>query len=102
KPPWPPGAAPRRTPRRSPPPHLRPDESEPEMDIPTTLLTLLAGPAALLLALFLFNRLMPITAARAGLGLERRLAGLHVKRVYVPGFDMPYLEGGDPARPALV
>ena len=72
------------------------------MDISNTLLAVLAGPAVLPLALFLFNRLMPMTAARAGLGLERRLAGMHVKRVYVPGFDMPYLEGGDPAKPTLV
>jgi len=72
------------------------------MDIPSTLLALLAGLAVLLLAPFLFNRLMPLTAARAGLGLERLLAGMRVQRVYVPGFDMPYLEGGDAGKPALV
>lgn len=57
------------------------------------LYALLAGLASLLCVLALFNYLLPITAARAGMGLERRLAGLRLRRVYVPGFDMPYLEG---------
>lgn len=55
---------------------------------------LLSLGAILLMALVLFDRLAPLTAARLGLALERRRAGLTLRSAEVPGFTMPYLEGG--------
>ncbi|KQW87834.1 hypothetical protein ASC94_25385 [Massilia sp. Root418] len=55
---------------------------------------LLSLGAALLMALVLFDRLAPLPAARAGLALERLRAGLRLRQASVPGFAMPYLEGG--------
>ncbi|MBA5640230.1 alpha/beta fold hydrolase [Duganella sp. LX20W] len=57
-----------------------------------SVLATLAG--ALLVVVLLLNRLAPLTAARLGMELERWRAGLRLKRVAVPGFVMPYLEGG--------
>ena len=50
---------------------------------------------AVLFCLFLFDRLLPATAARWGLGLERWRSGLQCKTATLPGFSMPYLEGGN-------
>lgn len=55
---------------------------------------LLSLAAILLMALVLFDRLAPLTAARFGIALERRRSGLHLRNASVPGFTMPYLEGG--------
>ncbi|CAN7692451.1 alpha/beta hydrolase [Pseudoduganella sp. LjRoot289] len=55
---------------------------------------LLSLAAILLMALVLFDRLAPLTAARLGLALERRRSGLGLRSAEVPGFTMPYLEGG--------
>lgn len=55
---------------------------------------LLSLGAALLMALVLFDRLAPMAAARAGLALERRRSGLRLRSAAVPGFTIPYLEGG--------
>jgi triacylglycerol lipase len=55
---------------------------------------LLSLGAALLMALVLFDRLAPMTAARAGIALERLRSGLRLRQAGVPGFAMPYLEGG--------
>ena len=60
------------------------------MDI---LYALLAGLAVLLFALVLFDRLLPMTASRLGLGLERAVSGLRLNCAFIPGFHMPYLEG---------
>lgn len=49
---------------------------------------------ALLLALLAFDRLAPVTAARLGIGLDRRLSGLHRHDLQVGSTSMPYLEGG--------
>ncbi|MGQ0586361.1 MAG: alpha/beta fold hydrolase [Gammaproteobacteria bacterium] len=51
------------------------------------LLLLLAGLTA-------FDYLAPYTSARLGLSLEQRRSGLHEARATLPGFEMPYLEGG--------
>lgn len=52
-------------------------------------MTVLYMLAAALLSLALFNRLMPAHAAHAGVWLERKRAGLTLKRS-----ALPYLEGG--------
>lgn len=56
-----------------------------------TVLMLLAACAVLLL---LFDRLLPLTAARLGFALERRRSGLRLRSADIPGFTLPYLEGG--------
>ena len=55
------------------------------------LLLALAAIAALVFAL---DFLAPEWMARRWLALERRRAGLRVGRVHIPGFSMPYLDGG--------
>lgn len=54
--------------------------------------------AAVLVLLFAglvaFDYFAPHTAARAGLSLEQRRAGLHEAVAAIPGFQMPYLDGG--------
>ena len=55
---------------------------------------MLAGVVLLLAGLAAFDYLAPYTAARAGLALEQRRSGLHEARAGIPGFDIPYLEGG--------
>jgi len=50
--------------------------------------------AALAAAVLLFERVAPLTAARLGMALERRRAGLRRRDGALPGFSMPYLEGG--------
>jgi pimeloyl-ACP methyl ester carboxylesterase len=51
--------------------------------------------AALLIAgLIGFTRSAPQAATRLGLALERRRLGLSLKLGHVPGFTIPYLEGG--------
>lgn len=57
-----------------------------------TILCLLI--ALCILLLLLLDRCVPATAARWGLGLERRRSGLRCKTATLPGFTMPYLEGG--------
>lgn len=69
------------------------------MDIVDTVAAVLA---ALLVVPLLANRLAPLTAARLGMDLERWRAGLRLKRAAVPGFVMPYLEGGSGAPLVLV
>lgn len=54
------------------------------------LLLLTALPAAI----FALEKLAPSHAARIGLALERRVAGLSLDTASIPGADMPYLEGG--------
>jgi pimeloyl-ACP methyl ester carboxylesterase len=54
----------------------------------------LAGVVLLLAGLTAFDHLAPYTAARLGLQLEQRRSGLHEASVSIPGFEMPYLEGG--------
>ena len=48
----------------------------------------------LCILLVLLDRLLPATAARWGLALERWRSGLHLETATLPGFTMPYLEGG--------
>ncbi|MES2163861.1 MAG: alpha/beta hydrolase [Pseudomonadota bacterium] len=50
--------------------------------------------AALAAALLLFERAAPLTAARLGMALERRRAGLRWRDGALPGLAMPFLEGG--------
>src|ERR1700741_552414 len=54
----------------------------------------LAGVVLLLAGLTAFDYLAPYTAARWGLALEQGRSGLHEARATIPGFEMPYLEGG--------
>lgn len=56
-----------------------------------SLLLILAAGA---MALIGFTRFAPQAATRLGLALERRRLGLTVKTGQVPGFMLPYLEGG--------
>lgn len=49
--------------------------------------------AALVLVLA-FVLLAPAQATRFALGIERGLSGLETRRATIPGFDMPYLVGG--------
>ncbi|WP_442783817.1 alpha/beta fold hydrolase [Collimonas fungivorans] len=58
--------------------------------------------ACLLLALLLFDRLLPDQAARLALKLERRRSGLSLAEAAVPGFSMPYLQGGREQQETLV
>lgn len=58
------------------------------------LYSLLIALAALGLLLLALDRFAPATAARLGLALERRLAGLHVSTFQSGRVSMPYLEGG--------
>lgn len=57
---------------------------------------------ALLLSLLAFDRLAPATAARLGIGLDRRLSGLRRHCLQVGSASMPYLEGGSGAVIVLV
>ena len=50
--------------------------------------------AAPLLSLLAFERAAPLTAARLGMGLERRRAGLRLRSAQAAGCHMPYLDGG--------
>lgn len=52
---------------------------------------------ALLLALLAFDRFAPATAARLGIGLDRRLSGLRCHSLQLGSASMPYLEGGSGA-----
>jgi pimeloyl-ACP methyl ester carboxylesterase len=54
----------------------------------------IAGVVVLLAGLTAFDYLAPYTAARWGLALERNRSGLHEGKASIPGFEMPYLEGG--------
>jgi len=54
----------------------------------------LAVLALLLAGLIAFDFLAPYTAARLGVQMEQRRSGLHEARASIPGFEMPYLEGG--------
>lgn len=56
----------------------------------------------LLLALLAFDRFAPATAARLGIGLDRRLSGLRRHSLQVGSTSMPYLEGGSGAAIVLV
>lgn len=60
----------------------------------TVFYVILTGTVLLLALLVLLDRLAPATAARLGLALERWRSGLHLKAAQVPGFAMPYLQGG--------
>ncbi len=55
------------------------------------LLVILAAAAAALIG---FAQLAPQAATRLGLAMERRRLGLSVKTGQVPGFTIPYLDGG--------
>ncbi|MBV8667172.1 MAG: alpha/beta fold hydrolase [Burkholderiaceae bacterium] len=61
------------------------------------LLSLAGLAVAVLVALILLDRLFPETAARLGIRLERRLSGLYEYSVAIPGFHIPYLQGGEGA-----
>jgi triacylglycerol lipase len=52
---------------------------------------------ALPLALLAFDRFAPATAARLGIGLDRRLSGLRRHSLQLGSTSMPYLEGGSGA-----
>ncbi len=67
---------------------------EPALNAADYLLYALALPAACALALLLFDRLAPVTAAKLGLALEQRLSGLRLRHGGAEGLAMPYLEGG--------
>ncbi|WP_174999416.1 alpha/beta fold hydrolase [Rugamonas aquatica] len=56
--------------------------------------TVISVAAALLAAVLLFERVAPVAAARLGMALERRRAGLRLRQAALPGCSMPYLEGG--------
>jgi len=53
-----------------------------------------AAVVLLLAGLAAFDHFAPYTAARLGVQLEQRRSGLHEARASIPGFEMPYLEGG--------
>lgn len=57
------------------------------LDLGYTVGALFAGTATFALA-------APQTATRGALAVERRLAGLYLKKQEIDGFEMPYLEGG--------
>ncbi|MFA9218707.1 MAG: alpha/beta fold hydrolase, partial [Sphingomonadaceae bacterium] len=63
---------------------------------------LLAVALLLLLALMAYERLAPLAAAQQGLRLERWRSGLRLGQVQIPGFDLPYLEGGHGAPLVLI
>lgn len=67
-----------------------------------TVYTVACVLAALIVATLLANRLAPLPTARLGMDLERLRAGLRLQRAAVPGFVMPYLEGGHGAPLVLV
>lgn len=48
----------------------------------------------LVAGLVAFDVLAPHTSARVGLSLEQRRSGLHEAVATIPGFEVPYLEGG--------
>lgn len=50
--------------------------------------------AVLIAGLVAFDRFAPYTAARMGVSLEQGRSGLHEARASIPGFELPYLEGG--------
>lgn len=58
------------------------------------LLRILAALVLLVAGLAAFDYFAPYTSARLGLSLEQRRSGLHEARATIPGFEMPYLEGG--------
>jgi pimeloyl-ACP methyl ester carboxylesterase len=72
------------------------------MTMMSIVIVAIAVVVGLLLALMLFDRLLPATAARLALKLERRRAGLTLDEVILPGYKMPYLHGGQDHAPALV
>lgn len=55
-----------------------------------------------MLALLILNRLLPATATRWGLSVERWCSGLKLRTITVGGFYMPYLEGGSGAPLLLI
>jgi len=59
-----------------------------------TIVGVAIGLAGVLAAIVIMDRLAPAPAARGWLALERRRAGLSLRRARVAGFEMPYLEGG--------
>jgi triacylglycerol lipase len=58
--------------------------------------------AALMMALMLFDRLAPATAARLGLGLDRWRSGLSEHCTAISGLNMPYLRGSQDTNEVLV
>jgi abhydrolase domain-containing protein 6 len=56
---------------------------------------IVAGVALLLAGLTAFDYFAPYTSARMGLALEQRRAGLEEAVARIPGFEMPYLHGGE-------
>ncbi len=63
---------------------------------------LLATILVMIGALLAFDRLMPATATHAGLMLERRRSGMSERKADIPGFTMPYLDGGSGDVPLLL
>ncbi|MDZ7893307.1 MAG: alpha/beta hydrolase [Rhodoferax sp.] len=57
-------------------------------------MTLLYTLVLIVLCVWVFIQWKPDSASRWGLGLERKRSGLVRKSQAIPGFDMPYLEGG--------
>ena len=64
------------------------------MDLAYAAGAALAAATLPLLSLLAFERVAPLTAARLGMGLERLRSGLRLRGALVPGFHLPYLEGG--------
>lgn len=58
--------------------------------------------AALVVLGGLLEHLLPEQMARGQVALQHRLSGLHLAQVQIPGFDIPYLEGGPPEGEPLV
>ena len=58
------------------------------------LARILGGVVALLVVLGVLERVAPQPMARGLVSLQRTSSGLELKKAQIPGFDIPYLEGG--------
>lgn len=59
-----------------------------------TLLRIITGVFLGVAALTAFDVAFPQQAAKNALSLQRAISGLTLKQAQIPGFDIPYLEGG--------
>ena len=59
-----------------------------------TLVKIIGGLVALLVVVGVAERIAPEPMARGMVSLQRASAGLELKKAQIPGFDIPYLEGG--------
>ncbi|HYW57375.1 MAG TPA: alpha/beta fold hydrolase [Polaromonas sp.] len=58
--------------------------------------------ALLVVSMAVLDRVIPEPMARTLIDLQRSVSGLQLKQAQIPGFDIPYLEGGPAGGEALV